>query len=385
MDFELSKEQQLLQNTAKEYSELNLLPLQKEHEENHFVPLEVYKGLGEIGLMGLTVSEKYGGSGAGYDGYVICLEQIAKCNSSVSGGITAHVLSMSMIDTFGTEEQKQRMLPPGCTGEQIHSFAFTEPGTGSDPKLITSTAQKVGDEWVLNGTKRFITNAHYPGMLGVVVKEVDSGKLTAFLIEKFQEGYSISERWQKIAQNGQGLYDIYLKNCRVPDSARVGEVGDGFKILISGIGYGKLGISIQAMACAQLAFEVALEYATTKTHRGDPITKFQSIQLIIAEMAEKLEASRLMLHKAAYVGNKYSKTDFGLFAKTLAMTKNFVTENTVDIARLSMEVYSSYGLMADYKIERLYRQAIMGPQIEGGPRIQRIITANSIIAEYLKK
>lgn len=385
MDFELTKEQQLLQSVAKEYSEEFLAPLFKEHEANHTVPVEVFRGMAEVGLMGLSVSEEYGGCDAGFDGYVLCLEQINKSNSAVAGALTAHTLLSSIVDTFGTEDQKKRVLIPGCKGDEIHSFAFTEPGTGSDPKQITSTARKDGDNWILNGTKRFISNAQLPGIMGVIAKDEDSGKLTVFLVDKNQEGYSISERWDKIAQNGQGLYDVYLKDCVVSDSMRVGEIGDAFKILVSGIGYGKMGIATQSLAISQSAYELALEYATTKTHRGEPITKFQAIQLMIGEMTEKLEASRLMVYRAAMIGNKYSKTNFDLFARTLAMTKNFVAQNAVDITRLAMEIHGSYGLMKDYEIERLYRNAIMGPQIEGVPHMQRVIVARSVINEYLGK
>lgn len=380
MNFELTKEQKIIQQTAKEYAEKNLAPLFKEHEKNHFVPLEVFQGLGELGFMGLPITEKYGGSEAGYDAFVLMLEQIVKYNSAVGGIITGHTLPLCILNAFGSDEQKKRYLPGGCNGTMLHTFAFTEPGTGSDPKQITCTAKKDGDSWVLNGTKRFISNANYPGVMVVVVKDVDSGKLCTFLVEKFSEGYSISEPWKKIAKDAQGLYDVYLKDCRVPAENLVGAVGEGFKHLVSGIGYGKLGIATTSLAEAQHAYELGVEYAMTKTHRGEPISKFQAVQLLIAEMAEKVEACRLMVYKAASVGN--SNVDFAEFAKRLAMTKNYVCQTAVDVVRASMEIHAAYGLVEDYEIEKLWRQVIMEPQIEGAPHIQRIMVAKAIINSY---
>jgi len=382
MNFELTKEQKIIQKSAKEYSEKYLLSDFKEQEKTHVVPIEIFKGLGELGFMGLPISEEYGGAEAGYDAYVLMLEQVSKYNSYVAGAITGHNLPLCIIDTFGSEEQKQEYLPIGCSGENVHSFAFTEPGTGSDPKQITTTARKDGDYWILNGTKRFISNAHYPGVCGVTAKDIETGKLCTFLVDKFSTGYSISERWNKIAQEGQGLYDVYLKDCRVPAENLVGKIGDGFWHLVSGIGYGKLGISAMSLAIAQKAFELGVEYSLTKTHRGEPISKFQAVQLLIASMAEKVEACRLMVYKAAMIGNKYSKTDFALFAKTLAMTKNYVSQTTVDVVRESMEIHASYGLVKDYDIERLWRQCIMGPQIEGAPHLQRVEVAKAVLEEF---
>ena len=382
MDFNLTKEQALIQQIAKEFAENKLAPVVEQIEANHHVPIEIFKEAAELGLLSIPIAEEYGGAEGGYDGYVLALEQIGKVSSSVSMAIMAHVLGMSIIDTFGTPEQKKKSLPPGCTGEHLTSFAFTEPGTGSDPKQITSTAKRDGDYYILNGTKRFITNAAYPGYMGVVVREIESGKLTTFMVDKQSKGYTVSDPWEKIAMNGGQLLDLYFNDCKVPVTDMMGQIGDGFYHLEAGVGYGKLGISSFCLGLAQSAFEAGLQYATQKLHRGKPIAQFQAIQLMIADMYQKLEAARLILYRAAMNANRTSKNNQAQFARDCAMAKDFVSNTASEVVRICMDIHGSYGLMKDYKVERMYRESIMMPQIEGVRHIQKIIVANAILADY---
>ncbi len=383
MNFNLTKEQLLIQKTAREFAEKTVAPLVDDIEASHQIPLELFKEAGELGLLSIPFSEEYGGSEGGYDGFVLALEQIGRVSSSFSMAIMAHNLGMSIIDTFGTEKQKAMSLPAAARGEHITSFAFTEPGTGSDPKQITSTAKREGDYYILNGTKRFITNSAYPGFMGVVVREVESGQLTTFMVDKTLPGYTVSEPWEKIAMNGGQLLDLYFKDYKIPAENMMGNVGDGFHHLEAGIGYGKLGISAFCLGLAQAGFDAGMEYATQKLHRGKPIsTKFQSIQLWIADMYEKLEAARLVMYKTATNANKTSKNNQAQFARDCAQCKDFVSQMARDIVNICMDIHGSYGLMKDYKVEKLYREAIMMPQIEGPSNIQKVIVANSLLAEY---
>lgn len=382
MNFNLTKEQALIQQVAREFAERTLAPKVDEIEENHKVPMELFKEAAELGLLAIPMKEEYGGSEGGYDGYVLALEQIGRVSSSFSMAIMAHVLGMSCIDTFGNQEQKEMALPAACRGEHITSFAFTEPGTGSDPKSITSTAKKDGDYYILNGTKRFITNAAYPGFMGVVVREVESGKLTTFMVDKSLPGYTTSQPWEKIAMNGGQLLDLYFKDYKIAASSIMGNIGDGFHHLEAGIGYGKLGISAFCLGLAQAAYDTGLQYAMEKLHRGAPIAKFQAVQLMIATMYQKLQAARLILYRTAVEANYTSKKDPARFARDCAMTKDFVSHTAREIAGIAMDIHASYGLMKDYKIERMYREAIMMPQIESPSHIQKIIVANSIMADY---
>lgn len=382
MDFKLTKEQELIKKTAREFAEKRLAPINEEIEANHAVPLEIFREMGALGLMAVPFSEEFGGSDAGFDGYVLMMEEIARICSSVSMAVMTHNLAMAIIDTFGTQEQRQIHLPSGVSGESIFSFAFTEPGTGSDPKQITASAKKDADGWILNGTKRFITNANYPGILGCVFRDEESGRLVTFLIDKQAAGYSWSKPWEKMAIQGGQLLDLYFNDCRVADADMLGQVGDGFHQLEAGIGYGKMGIASLSVGISQAAYEASLEYATQKMHRGQPIIKFQAIQMLIAQMAVKLEASRLMLYKCAFEANWTSKKSPIKFAKDAAMAKTFCSNTAVDITRLAMDLHGSYGLMKDYTIEKLYREAIMPPQIEGVSHMQEIIIANAILAGY---
>lgn len=383
MDFRLSKEQSLFQKMAREYAETRLEPLVDQMEEAHTIPKEVLLEMGELGLMALPIPEEYGGGGVGYDGYVLVMEQIARVNTSVQMLMAAHILGMSIIARFGNEDQRAEFLPKGVSGEEIFSFAFTEPATGSDPKQITATATKDGDHYILNGTKRFITNANYPGILGCVFKESESGKLTTFAIRKDTPGYSWSEPWHKMARNGGSLLDIYFKDCRVPASNMLGEIGDAFHHLTSGIGFGKLGIACGALGTMQRTYELTVEHVNNKLHRGDSILKkFQAIQMLVAEMAIKVEASRWFLYRNATEANTTSKSDFHRFAKDAAMAKTFCGNNSVDVTRMAMEVFGSYGLMVDYKIEKLYREAIFAPLVEGSSHMQDIIIASAIREGY---
>lgn len=382
MNFNLTKEQSLIQKVAREFAEKSLAPKVDEIEASHKIPMELFKEAAELGLLAIPMKEEYGGSDGGYDGYVLALEQIGRVSSSFSMAIMAHVLGMSCIDTFGSKEQKEMALPAACRGEHITSFAFTEPGTGSDPKSITSTAQKDGDYYILNGTKRFITNAAYPGFMGVVVREVESGKLTTFMVDKSLPGYTTSEPWEKIAMNGGQLLDLYFKDYKIHASSIMGKIGEGFHHLEAGIGYGKMGISAFCLGLGQAAYEAGLQYAMEKLHRGAPIAKFQAVQLMIAEMYQKLQAARLVLYRTAVDANFTSKKDPAHFARDCAMAKDFVSNTAREIAGISMDIHASYGLMKDYKIERMYREAIMMPQIESPSHIQKIILANAIMADY---
>lgn len=382
MNFNLTKEQLLIQQTAKDFAEKVVAPLVDQIEAEHTIPMTVFEQAGELGLLGIPFSEEYGGSEGGYDGYALALEQIGKVSSSLSMAIMAHVLGLSIIDTFGTEAQKKLAILPGCQGKHLTSLAFTEPGTGSDPKQITTTAKRDGDYFILNGTKRFITNSAFPGYMAVIARETESGKLTTFMIDKTASGYTTSEPWHKVAMNGGQLLDLYFKDYRIPAANIMGGVGDGFHHLEAGIGYGKLGISSFSLGLAQAAYEAGLEYAMQKMHRGAPIIKFQAIQLKVAEMYEKLTAARLMLYKAAVDANTTSKKNQANFARDCAMTKDFLTQMARDIVNISMDIHASYGLTEEYKISRMYREAIMMPQIEGPAHIQKIILANAIMADY---
>ncbi len=377
MDFTLTKEQALIQKMAKEYADTYIAPLAEQIEQGNQVPAEILQGLAELDLFGMAMPEVYGGAAAGYDTYVLAMEQIARVSSGPPVIISAHCLGLSAINNFGTEAQKQKYMPPACRGEHITSFAFTEPGTGSDPKQITTTAVREGDSYIINGTKRFITNSSYPGAMVLFAKDDQSGKPTAFIVDKFCEGYSVSEPWKKTGWHGGPLCDVYLQDVKIPADNLLGEMGNGYPVLQYGIAFGKIGMNAVALGATLGALEESLKYAKEKTHRGAPIAKFQAIQLKIADIAMKYEVSRWIAYRlGALANNPKSHSDF---AREAALSKVIVAENAVAATRLALDIHGSYGLMEDYKVARLYRDAIMGPQVEGVIDMQKLIVAGAIL------
>ncbi|MGI6413156.1 MAG: acyl-CoA dehydrogenase family protein [Syntrophomonadaceae bacterium] len=379
MNFNLTKEQELIQKAAQEFAEKYLDPIAKQIDEENRVPDEIVKMMADLDLLGIPFPEEYGGAGAGYSGFVLAMEQLACASSGAAHIVTVNALGMGAINRFGSEEQKRKYLPGGCKGELFGSFAFTEPGTGSDPKQITTTAKKDGNNYILNGTKRFISNAVFKGPMVTFARDEDTGRITAYIVDKFCEGYSVSEPWNKIGTKGGLLVDVYLKDVKVPAENVLGEPGNGFPLLLYGISYGKVGVSSHKLGGALAAYREAVKYALEKTHRGEPIAKFQAIKLAIAEIAEKYEACKWVVYRLGFLAD--TMKDPVQFAKESALTKDFVCETTIDLTRKAMNVHGSYGLMKDYKIESLWRDCIMGAQIEGVSDMQKIIVANYILGQ----
>lgn len=377
MDFTFSTEELLIQQMAREFAEQNLRPAIRRIEKENRVPDEILAGLSELDLFGMNIPEQYGGAGAGYLSYVLAMEQIARVHCGPGIILSAHNLGLGAIANFGTDEQKERFLPKAASGEHITSFAFTEPETGSDPKQLTTTAVRRGDEFILNGTKRFISNAAYPGALIVFAIETESGVPTAFIVDKFCPGYSVSQPWEKLGWHGGDLVDIFLKDVVVPVDNVLGKIGDGYPILQFGIAYGKIGMNSLALGTTLAAFELAVQYANGKTHRGQPIAKFQAIQLKVAEIAGLYESSRWLCYRLGFLAN--DPKSYRDFAREAALSKVVVARNAQEAARISLDVHGSYGLMHDAEIARVYRDAAMGPQVEGVQHMQQVILAGDIL------
>ena len=378
MDFSLSKEEAMIQKMAKEFAEKYVEPIADKIDRENHLPDEIIKGMAELELFGLPYDTKYGGSGAGYLAYVLALEQLSRVSSALQTVMSVNCLGLGAIDKFATEEQKMKYMPKCCKGELLASFAFTEPGTGSDPRQLTSTAVKSGDSYIINGTKRFISNANYPGPIVMFALDSESGKPTGFIVDKFCEGYSISEPWDKIGGHGSLLLDIYFKDVKVPAENVLGKVGNGYPILQFGISFGKIGMCGGGLGQILACYEVAVKYAKEKTHRGDPIAKFQAIQLRIADLAIKYESARWLTYHLGYLANNIKNP--AVFAKEAALVKTYICETAVDASRVAVDVHGSYGLMNDYKVTRLYRDAIMGPQVEGVGDMQKMIVAGVILS-----
>lgn len=378
MDFGLSKEEQLIQRAAKEFAEKVITPVAAEIDRTNHMPDEIMAGLAELGMFGISFPEEYGGGEAGYLSYILALEQLSRACSGVGMILSVNTVGLAVINTFGTEQQKLKYMPNAVAGKEISSFAFTEPGTGSDPKQLTTTVSREGDHYILNGTKRFISNAAYNGPMVVVAKEADTGKATAFIIDKFCAGYSLSEPWEKIGAHGGGLYDVYFKNVKIPPENVLGRNGEGLWALKIAMVYGKIGLVGLFLGQALAAYENGVKYAREKTHRGESIgSKFEHIKISIADMAMKYDAAKWHAYHLGWAADHYR--DPMQLVKEAALTKVFVVENAVELARISMGIHGSYGVMSDYEISQVWRNVIIGPQVEGTVPLLKILGAGVIL------
>lgn len=383
MDFGFTKEQLLIQRTAKEFAENVLAPRRDEIEKTNSVPEDIVKAMAEYELGGIPYDPEIGGAGADYVSYALAIEQIAHASSAGAMIITSNNVAMNCINKFGTPEQRERYMPTCMALEEISSFAFTEPSTGSDPKSIETTAVLDGDEWVLNGTKRFITSANYKGPLVVFAKDDQSGFPTAFIVDKWCEGYSLSERWEKVGFHGSYLYDVYLKDVRIPKENVLGEVGKGYKVLQANIAFSKTSIAASALGRAQAALDCAVDYVLNKTRRGVPISNYGSMQHRVADMAVKVEAIRAMAYRMAWISDTW--TDFGEIAREAAKTKIFAVAECTNVCRDAMQCLGSYGVIMEYKVEGLLRDSLLAEIIEGTDDVQHAIVASSMGLQTVKK
>ncbi len=377
MDFNLSEEQILIQQAAKEYSEKNIAPIALQIDRENDVPHSIFTDLGDLGLLGLCFPEEYGGSGAGFFSFVLSQAELAKGSSGVGMATSVNNLGLSAIYNRGTEEQKKFWMPECCTGKKLASFAFTEPETGSDPKMLTTRAVRKGNKFIINGCKRFISLADHNGPMVIFAQDEEAGNPTAFIIDKHCKGYSLDEQWDKIGNRGCHAYDVYFNDMEIDESQVLGNRGDGFPILLENIAFGKLGMSAEVLGHCEEALELSVKYAKEKTNRDKPIARFESMQMRLASMAIRVEAVRCLVYRLGFLAD--TRKSASKFAVEAAMTKEYVAEAFVDIAREAVQVHGSYGVMRDFKVEMLYRDAIICEIVEGTKDLQRRITAGYLL------
>ena len=375
MDFELTEDQKMLQSMVRDFAMKEVEPRAAEIDKSGEFPHDVMKRFKEMDLFGLPYPTEYGGSGMGYLAYILAVEQLAQASSVVAGWLGSQCNCMEPIFLFGTEEQKQKYLVPLARGEMLASIAFSEPSTGTDPKAIQTTAKLVGDEYVLNGQKRFITRATV-NQVEFMFAKTEDGRVSAFIVDAHTPGYSVGPPWEKMGSHGSDTCDIYLDDVRVPKENLVGEPGKGYPILLRAISSGKMGWAAQGVGMAQTALEESIKYAKERIVRGRPQAELLNTQWLLADIATDVEAARLLTYKAAWLRDQGKDA-----LSAVAMAKLFSADSCVDAIEKAIRVHGAYGYIKDFKIERLLRDAMLNKVIEGTVEIQRVIIANHLLRE----
>jgi alkylation response protein AidB-like acyl-CoA dehydrogenase len=384
MNLELTEEQKLIQDTARAFAKAELEPLAAKLDREDDRPAFVanLRKLAQLGFMGLNVKSAYGGSEAGVIAFSVAMVEIARACASTAVTVSVNNMVCEVIQALGTEEQKQAYIPRICSGEYAAgSFALTETGAGSDPAGMTTTAVLDGENWVLNGSKIFITSAPYAGVFvvwAVTDKSAAKGKgISCFLVEQGAPGLVIGKQEEKTGQHASATNELVFDNCRIPKSALMGKLNDGFRIAVGELAGGRIGIGSLGLGVGLAAMDYATKYATERSQFGQKISNFQAIQWMIADAYTELEAARLLLLSAAY-RKETGKT----FAKEASMAKLFATEAGNKACYQAVQMLGGYGYTRDFPVERYARDVRITAIYEGTSEIQRLIISREILREF---
>ena len=378
MNFELTEEQIAVRDAAREFAQTKLLPGVIERDENQTFPAEQIKELGELGFLGMMVDPKYGGSGMDAVSYVLAMEEISKVDASCSVVMSVNnSLVCWGLETFGTEEQKEKYLKPLATGEIIGAFCLSEPEAGSDATSQQTTAIDKGNHYLLNGTKNWITNGSSASVYLVIAQtDVEKGHrgINAFIVEKGMDGFVVGQKENKLGIRGSDTHSLMFTDVKVPKENRIGADGFGFTFAMKTLSGGRIGIASQALGIASGAYELALQYSKERKAFGKEISKHQAIAFKLADMATEIEAARLLCLKAAWLKDNGKNYD-----KIGAMAKVFASETAMKTTVEAVQVHGGYGFVKEYHVERLMRDAKITQIYEGTSEIQRIIISRSIL------
>ncbi|MGD8368464.1 MAG: acyl-CoA dehydrogenase family protein [Desulfobacterales bacterium] len=380
MDFDLNKEQEMIRKEVRRFAQSEIAPVALELDESERFSADLTRKMGEIGLFGMFVPEAYGGQAMDYLSYIIATEEVARVDGSQAATVAAgNSLGIGPLYYFGTEAQKKKYLPKLCAGEALWGFGLTEPTAGSDAGGSKTTAVKDGNQWVINGSKIFITNAACGLSMGVTVQAVtgtrESGKpeYTCFLVEHGTPGFKAVEMKKKMMWRASNTAELYFDDVRVPAENILGKQGDGFKQMLQTLDGGRLSIAAMGLGGAQGAFELALKYARKREQFGQPISKFQAVAFKLADCAVQIECARNLLYKACWLRDR--KRPFEMQA---AMAKLYCSELMGRVADHAVQIHGGYGLMKDYNVERFYRDQKLLDIGEGTSEVQRIVISRHI-------
>jgi alkylation response protein AidB-like acyl-CoA dehydrogenase len=378
MDFQLTEEHVMIKNMVREFAEKEIAPRAEEIDATDQFPADIFKRMGELGLLGIPFAEAYGGSGGDYLSLLIALEEIARVSGTVAIILDAQTsLCCEPIYLFGTEAQKQKYLPALVCGEKIGAFGLTEPDAGSDAGATRTRAVRDGDEWVINGQKQFITNGSLADVLVITAKtdpEKGTRGISAFIIEKGTPGFQPGRDEKKMGLKGSVTSQLFFENCRIPLANLLGKENEGFKQFLTTLDAGRLAISAMAVGLAQGAFDKSVAYAKERVQFNQPIAQFEAIQWMIAEMATEIEAARLMVQRAAWLRGQGAR-----YTKEAAMAKMFSTEVSERVCYKAIQIHGGYGYVRDYAVERMYRDQRLCAIGEGTNEIQRLVIARQVL------
>ncbi|NNC96232.1 MAG: acyl-CoA dehydrogenase [Chitinophagales bacterium] len=380
MNFNKSDNQKMVIQMARDFAKKEILPHVMEWDESQTFPVETFRKIGEMGMLGVLVPEEYGGSGFGYHEYIEIISEISKVCGSIGLSVAAHnSLCTGHILQFGSEEQKMRFLPKLASGEHIGAWALTEPNTGSDAMRMKVTAKRDGDDFILNGTKNWITHGISSDVVVVIARTgelLDSRGMTTFVVERGTKGLLAGKKENKLGMRASETAQVIFEDCRVSEKNILGNEGDGFIQAMKVLDGGRISIAALGLGIAKGAFEAAVKYSKEREQFGKPISKFQGISFKLADMALKIEAGELLSHQAADLKNRGEKVTV-----ESAMAKYFTSETAVEVATDAIQVFGGYGYTKDYPVEKFYRDSKLCTIGEGTSEIQKLVIARELLKE----
>lgn len=378
MDFKHTETQQQIAEMVRDFANKEIRPKMMEWDEAQYFPVELFRKMGELGLMGVLVPQKYGGSELSYFEYVTVVSEIAKVCSSIGLSTAAHnSLCTGHILYFGNEEQKAKYLPKLATGEWIGAWGLTEANTGSDAGNMRCVATRDGDDWIINGTKNWITHG-ISGDVAVVLARTGEPRtknnVTAFIVERGTPGFSAGKKENKLGMRASETAELIFDNCRISDAQRMGEIGEGFKQAMKVLDGGRISIAALSLGIAKGAFEAAVKYSKERHQFDQPIANFQAISFKLAEMATKIEAAEMLIYQAADLKNRGER-----MTKESAMAKMYASEICVQVATDAVQIFGGYGYTKDFPVEKFYRDAKLCTIGEGTTEIQKLVISRAIL------
>ena len=383
MDFKLKKEHEMARQLFREFAQKEVKPLAQEIDELERFPEETVAKMQKLGFLGIPVPKEYGGQGCDPLTYAMCIEELAKCCATTAVVVSGHTsLCADPIQTYGTEEQKQKFLVPLSNGSKLGAFGLTEAGAGTDAQGVQTKAVLDGDEWVLNGSKCFITNGEYADIYIVIaITSIDTDKkgrkkknFSAFIVEKGTPGFTFGTKEKKMGIRGSATYELIFQDCRIPKENLLGKMGKGFAIAMHTLDGGRIGIAAQALGIAEGALEATVQYVKERKQFGRSLSAFQNTQFQLADMATKVEAAQMLVYRAAM-----AKATKKVYSKEAAMAKLYAAEVAMEVTTKAVQLHGGYGYTREYDVERMMRDAKITEIYEGTSEVQRMVISGNLL------